>query len=363
MGIGIFGNSEDFELSPDNSEELEPGQESEDESGAGPEQGEPENGQTQSPSNEPSGEPTQQEGELILGKFKSTEALAKAYQELEKRLGSQAQTQTQTQQVPPWMQAIFGGQAPMAPPGAPQASTVPPAGWWGPQGPYNVPQPQMPVPQGPAWMSPGAMAPQPAWMPPGYAPPQNGFKPSDGGSDEPDPNKWLEEFYEKGPQAVDARVEKKARKIVEEMINEAAMQYIAPMSQSIQTIQEFVNTEATRRAFANLLQAAAKGKDDFNDLRQDMEAILQEQPHLVYMASVGQNPYEIAYQEAKRRRELAKQQEEQTTAEKKGAKMPRPNAANRQEPQPQDAERAYVANIFGLDAQGRSAQGIFGLSD
>lgn len=355
MGVGIFGNSEDFaenhdlEPSPDNSAQ-EPGQEGDESLGAGPDQqGEPEESQAKSPSAD-QGDNSQQ-GELILGKFKSYDDLAEAYKNLERRLGGQSQSQqNQSLQMAQLFQAMAGGQMPGTGPNGVQAPYPAPGGWWG-QGPYMPQvQPQTPAAPGLAWLSPGMTMPQP----------QTQTQDSKAKDDDVDPNKWLEEFYEKGPKAVDARIEARARQIAEEMINQAAAQYIAPMTQNLQAIHEFVAAEATRRTFAQLAQQAAQGKDDFNDLRQDMQVILQEQPHLLYLAMNGQNPFEIAYQEAKRRREQQKEQEQKTTAQKKGAQMPRPSAPSRREPQHQDPEKAYVRSIFGLDSSGKSTEGIFG---
>lgn len=354
---GLYGNSEDFiendnlEPSPDNSEQ-EPGQEGDDSLGAGPEkQGEPEESQAEQPENKPGDQPQ----ELILGKFKSYEDLAEAYKNLERRLGQQSQQNNL--QMAQLLQAMMGGvQPPGTVPGGQQAPYPAQGTWWGAN-------PSMPQDQGVPWMAPGTTAPGVTWMPPGVTTPQpqpSTPQSSQAADEEVDPNKWLDEFYEKGPKAVDARVEARARKIVEEMLNQASQQYIAPLAQSMQVILGFVQSEATRRAFAQMAQEAAKGKDDFNDLRQEMEAVIKEQPHILLMAQFGQNPYEIAYQEAKRRKAQDQQQQQIEAAQKKGAQMPRPTAASRREPQPQDPEKAYVRALFGLDGSGRSTQGIFG---
>lgn len=339
MGVGIYGNSEDFidefEPSPDNSDEMEPGQDGDDTLGAGPDEGEPEKGQTDSPQpDEPKPEDKPQ-GELILGKFKSYDDLAEAYKNLERRLGQQAQQP----QVPVWNQPMAG---PYIPAGMPV--TPPPVGGWG--------MPQAPVwpqaPQATPWMLGTTMTPGQPQAPQ-----------TSQADDDVDPNKWLEEFYEKGPKAIEGIVERRARKLVDEALNQAATTYIAPLAQSLETVNAFVTTEAMRRQFQGMIQAAAHGKEDFHELRDDMEAIIREQPHLMYLVTTGANPFEVAYAEAKRRREAAQQQEQQTTTEKQVAKMPRPSAAKRREPQPQDQEKAYVRSIFGLDDTGNSRPGIY----
>jgi len=336
MGVGIYGNSEDFidefEPSPDNSDEMEPGQDGDDTLGAGPDEGEPEKGQTESPDEEQPSDKPKGEG-LILGKFKSYQDLVEAYKNLERRLGQQSQQQHQMPQVPLWNHPPAGAYPPVGMPAAP-----PPIGGWG------IPQA---TPHMAPWMMLGTT------MPPAQAPQ------SSQDEEQVDPNKWLEEFYEKGPKAIEGIVEKRARKMVQEMLDQAAQTYIAPLAQSLHTVNQFVTVEATRRQIQNMIQAAAQDKEDFHELRGDIEAILREQPHLMYLASMGQNPFEVAYAEAKRRREAAQAQEQQVTAQKKGAQMPRPSAAARRDPQPQDLEKAYVRSIFGLDESGGSKAGIY----
>lgn len=342
MGVGIYGNSEDFidefEPSPDNSEEMEPGQDGDDTLGAGPDEGEPEKGQTESPDEEQPSDKPKGEG-LILGKFKSYQDLVEAYKNLERRLGQQSQQQHQMPQVPLWNHPPAGAYPPVGMPAAP-----PPIGGWG-------------MPQAPVW----PQAPQATpWMPGTTMTPAQPQAPQSSQDEEQvDPNKWLEEFYEKGPKAIEGIVERRARKLVDEALNQAATTYIAPLAQSLETVNAFVTTEAMRRQFQGMIQAAAHGKEDFHELRDDMEAIIREQPHLMYLATMGANPFEVAYAEAKRRREAAQAQEQQVTAQKKGAQMPRPSAAARRDPQPQDLEKAYVRSIFGLDESGGSKAGIY----
>lgn len=228
---------------------------------------------------------------------------------------------------------------------------------YSPYSPYGAAMPATPAAPVPIWPGWGMM-PQ-YWQPQQQQQAQQ--QQTQPAADDEDPDKWLQRFYEEGPKAIDARVEARARAVAEQLIQQAAQQYLAPLGQSLAQIQQFVNQEAMRRYYGSLLSQAAQGKDDFQSLRQDVEAVLREQPHLIYLPfQTGQNPYEVAYHEAKKRREKAEQEKQQQMAVKRGARMPGPAAAtvNRRQPQPQDIEKAYIRAIFSSSPDGEGV-GIY----
>jgi len=117
------------------------------------------------------------------------------------------------------------------------------------------------------------------------------------------------------------------------------------VGQAVAPVQQFMMQEHFNR---QALELAAK-YPDFKDYAQDMMQIYQTQPMLAAMP----DGMETAYQMAKARHVVAASQTAQTEAGKAAARLPGSSGARTAKPQ--DAEKAFLADIFG----GGEPTGIF----
>lgn len=150
----------------------------------------------------------------------------------------------------------------------------------------------------------------------------------------------LAEFEQLYPGLTKAMTRQQERAMAERLaqIEQRVGQTIAPVQQFM--MQEHFNRQA--------LELAAK-YPDFKDYAQDMMQIYQTQPMLAAMP----DGMETAYQMAKARHIVAASQTAQTEAGKAAARLPGSSGARTAKPQ--DAEKAFLADIFG----GGEPTGIF----
>lgn len=146
-----------------------------------------------------------------------------------------------------------------------------------------------------------------------------------------DPAAWLEQFYERGPEAVDARVQAKL-----EQFERQLQQQLAPVQQHL--MQEYYNQQAL---------ALANKHSDFRELAPTMSVIYEKYPQLAAMP----NGMELAYQMAK----TSKPAEPSNNPAKQAARMP--GSAGARTGKAQTPEDAIRESIFGTPGK---PQGIFG---
>ena len=128
-------------------------------------------------------------------------------------------------------------------------------------------------------------------------------------------------------------------------MSERLQQIEQKVGQAVAPLQQFMMQEHFNR---QALELAAK-YPDFKDYAQDMMQIYQTQPMLAAMP----DGMETAYQIAKARHVVAASQTAQTEAGKAAARLPGSSGARTAKPQ--DAEKAFLADIFG----GGEPTGIF----
>lgn len=131
----------------------------------------------------------------------------------------------------------------------------------------------------------------------------------------------------------------------EKAMSERLQQIEQKVGQVVAPVQQFMMQEHFNR---QALELAAK-YSDFKDYAQDMMQIYQTQPMLAAMP----DGMETAYQMAKARHVVAASQTAQTEAGKAAARLPGSSGARTAKPQ--DAEKAFLADIFG----GGEPTGIF----
>jgi chromosome segregation ATPase len=131
----------------------------------------------------------------------------------------------------------------------------------------------------------------------------------------------------------------------EKVMSERLQQIEQKIGQAVAPVQQFMMQEHFNR---QALELAAK-YPDFKDYAQDMMQIYQTQPMLAAMP----DGMETAYQMAKARHVVAASQTAQTEAGKAAARLPGSSGARTAKPQ--DAEKAFLADIFG----GGEPTGIF----
>ena len=131
----------------------------------------------------------------------------------------------------------------------------------------------------------------------------------------------------------------------EKAMSERLQQIEQKVGQAVAPVQQFMMQEHFNR---QALELAAK-YPDFKDYAQDMMQIYQTQPMLAAMP----DGMETAYQIAKARHVVAASQTAQTEAGKAAARLPGSSGARTAKPQ--DAEKAFLADIFG----GGEPTGIF----
>ncbi len=123
----------------------------------------------------------------------------------------------------------------------------------------------------------------------------------------------------------------------EKAMSERLQQIEQKVGQALAPVQQFMMQEHFNR---QALELAAK-YPDFKDYAQDMMQIYQTQPMLAAMP----DGMETAYQMAKARHVVAASQTAQTEAGKAAARLPGSSGARTAKPQ--DAEKAFLADIFG----------------
>ncbi len=123
----------------------------------------------------------------------------------------------------------------------------------------------------------------------------------------------------------------------EKVMSERLQQIEQKIGQAVAPVQQFMMQEYFNR---QALELAAK-YPDFKDYAQDMMQIYQTQPMLAAMP----DGMETAYQIAKARHVVAASQTAQTEAGKAAARLPGSSGARTAKPQ--DAEKAFLEDIFG----------------
>jgi len=123
----------------------------------------------------------------------------------------------------------------------------------------------------------------------------------------------------------------------EKVMSERLQQIEQKIGQAVAPVQQFMMQEHFNR---QALELAAK-YPDFKDYAQDMMQIYQTQPMLAAMP----DGMETAYQMAKARHVVAASQTAQTEAGKAAARLPGSSGARTAKPQ--DAEKAFLEDIFG----------------
>lgn len=123
----------------------------------------------------------------------------------------------------------------------------------------------------------------------------------------------------------------------EKVLSERLQQIEQKVGQAVAPLQQFMMQEHFNR---QALELAAK-YPDFKDYAQDMMQIYQTQPMLAAMP----DGMETAYQMAKARHVVAASQTAQTEAGKAAARLPGSSGARTAKPQ--DAEKAFLEDIFG----------------
>lgn len=123
----------------------------------------------------------------------------------------------------------------------------------------------------------------------------------------------------------------------EKVMSERLQQIEQKVGQAVAPVQQFMMQEHFNR---QALELAAK-YPDFKDYAQDMMQIYQTQPMLAAMP----DGMETAYQMAKARHVVAASQTAQTEAGKAAARLPGSSGARTAKPQ--DAEKAFLEDIFG----------------
>ncbi len=123
----------------------------------------------------------------------------------------------------------------------------------------------------------------------------------------------------------------------EKVMSERLQQIEQKVGQAVAPLQQFMMQEHFNR---QALELAAK-YPDFKDYAQDMMQIYQTQPMLAAMP----DGMETAYQMAKARHVVAASQTAQTEAGKAAARLPGSSGARTAKPQ--DAEKAFLEDIFG----------------
>lgn len=174
---------------------------------------------------------------------------------------------------------------------------------------------------------------------------QPGQQPQHGTTDV-DPNRWLEDFYSRGPEAV--------LELVRQEMNQQAQQLGMGLQQVLSPIQQFVQTEQTLRQEAQNIAQTAKKYSDFYEYEQELAQIFQQQPMLKLLPD---GP-ETAYQMAKAQRsqmQAAQMQQQHNINQKQAARMP---ASTGSRPGvPRSVEDQIRESIFGSEG---SQGGIFG---
>lgn len=171
------------------------------------------------------------------------------------------------------------------------------------------------------------------------------------GQSQVDPDEWLHNFYEKGPEAVEELVEKRLAK--ERETQKAEMMKQQAERQKLESVKQGYQQQIN--------QIKNKYGQDFENHRQEAANVMKERPYYAYMS----NGLELALLEAKNRssnniqQQTRQNQQQQVQAKnnifKQGARLPQGNA-NRVISQNASEEDLMKKAIF----QGQTQGGIFG---
>lgn len=294
--------------------------------------GTPDQGQVQQEP-EADGEPAQQqesqaqqgEGQLILGKFKTPEDLARSYQELERKLGSRDEEKQQLRQQVGFlgnqvMQLLQQMQAIQA---AQQVQGV------------------LPTPAQPGQMvQPGQV------MQPGVVPQPQSIQA------QIDPEEFRDALYSGNP--VEA-ISKLVQPIVAQELQRYGQQINAGLQQMMRPIQQHVRREQAVQSFqAQLAEISTKYANEpeglrVDDLKDEMSKVFDEEPWIATLP----NAMEAAYREARRRKveaafgqQAAQATQQASTAQKAAARITSSTAGPRL-PQQKSPDEQIVESIFG----------------
>lgn len=270
-------------------------------------------------------QPTQPDGEaedgeaqkLLAGKFRTTEELEKGYNNLQKLLGEQARELGKLRQ-----EAAVLDQLRQMGYNIPHPSGPTRGGATGPQTATNLPfgQPAQTPMTWPWYTAKGTPA-APA------QPQQQAQQKSDPTEDE-DPSEWLDNLYEKGPQVIREMINREARRIAEEAINQQAsvlgqglQQILGPVVQTTAQIQHERMLNQAKSSFDEQVAQLKEQVEDFEEYAPQMIEIVRRNPHILYSTDPRgkSNGIHMAYLVAKA---TAEQSGTPTVAAKQAARMP-----------------------------------------
>lgn len=270
-------------------------------------------------------QPTQPDGgaeeggaqKLLAGKFRTTEELEKGYNNLQKLLGEQARELGKLRQEAAVLDQLRQMGYNIPHPSGPTHGVA-----TGPRAATNLPfgQPAQTPMTWPGYTAKGTPA-APA------QPQQQAQQKSDPPEDE-DPSEWLDNLYEKGPQVIREMVNREARRIAEEVINQQAgvlgqglQQILGPVVQTTAQIQHERMLNQAKSSFDEQVAQLKEQVEDFEECAPQMIEIVRRNPHILYSTDPRGKPNGIhmAYLVAKA---TAEQSGTPTVAAKQAARMP-----------------------------------------
>lgn len=279
-------------------------------------------------------QPTQPDGEaedgeaqkLLAGKFRTTEELEKGYNNLQKLLGEQARELGKLRQEAAILDQLRQMGYNIPHPSGPTHGVA-----TGPQAATNLPfgqaaQTPMTAPSSTTsmtwpWYTAKGTPAAPA------QPQQQGQQKSDPPEDE-DPSEWLDNLYEKGPQVIREMINREARRIAEEVINQQAsvlgqglQQILGPVVQTTAQIQHERMLNQAKSSFDEQVAQLKEQVEDFEEYAPQMIEIVRRNPHILYSTDPQGKPNGIhmAYLVAKA---TAEQSGTPTVTAKQAARMP-----------------------------------------
>lgn len=160
-----------------------------------------------------------------------------------------------------------------------------------------------------------------------------------------DSNRWLEDFYSRGPEAV--------LELVRGELDRQAQQLGMGLQQVLAPIQQFVQSEQQLRQEAMNIAQTAKKYPDFYEYEEELAQIFRDQPMLKLMPDGPETAYQMAKAQ-RSQKQAAQMQQQQTITQKQAARMPastgsRPGVAK-------SIEDQIKESLFGADPKG----GLFG---
>lgn len=298
----------------------------------GPEDGQPSPDQP----TQPDGEAEEGEAQkLLAGKFRTTEELEKGYNNLQKLLGEQARELGKLRQ-----EAAVLDQLRQMGYNIPHPSGTTRVGAADPQAATNLPfgQPAQTPMTSPMYTPDANRTSSTTSMTwPWYTakvtpdvpaqPQQQEQQKSDPPEDE-DPSEWLDNLYQKGPQVIREMINREARRIAEEVINQQAsvlgqglQQILGPVVQTTAQIQHERLLNQAKSSFDEQVAQLKEQAEDFEEYAPQMIEIVRRNPHILYSTDPQGKPNGIhmAYLVAKA---TAEQSGTPTVAAKQAARMP-----------------------------------------